>query len=127
MLGERGVTAGKVFPVSFYVLPIHGADVVLGVQWLSTLGPFLSDFKVPSIQFVYDNAPVIIVGNPSATPTHASLAQFNRFVFTDAIESAHTVIVVEVHTDQTITTLTSTQHPDITNLLSHFDYIFTTP
>ena len=119
--------AGKVFPVSFFVLPIHGADVVLGVQWLSTLGPFLSDFKVPSIQFVYDNTPVTIVGNPPATPTQASLAQFNRFIFTDAIESAHTVTLAAVHPDEPTNTLTSTSHPDITNLLSHFGYIFTKP
>ncbi|MCH84285.1 retrotransposon-derived protein PEG10-like, partial [Trifolium medium] len=39
------------FSISLYVLPIQGADVVLGVQWLQTLGPFVSDFTIPSMQF----------------------------------------------------------------------------
>ncbi|KAL0444686.1 UNVERIFIED_CONTAM: hypothetical protein Slati_2191300 [Sesamum latifolium] len=29
------------FCIPFYLLPIHGADVVLGVEWLQTLGPFV--------------------------------------------------------------------------------------
>lgn len=43
--------SGHVFPIPFYTLPIHDADPVLGVQWLASLGPFLSDYPVPSIQF----------------------------------------------------------------------------
>jgi hypothetical protein len=42
------------FHIPFFILPIHGADLVLGVQWLQTLGAFLSDYSVPSIQFTYD-------------------------------------------------------------------------
>ncbi|KAL2236314.1 UNVERIFIED_CONTAM: hypothetical protein Sindi_0823100 [Sesamum indicum] len=37
------------FRISFYLLPVHGADVVLGVQWLRTLGPFVYDFSIPSM------------------------------------------------------------------------------
>jgi hypothetical protein len=37
------------FHTSLYVLPIQGADMVLGVQWLQTLGPFVSDFTIPSM------------------------------------------------------------------------------
>jgi hypothetical protein len=32
------------FNTNFYVLPLDGFDVVLGVQWLRTLGPVLWDF-----------------------------------------------------------------------------------
>jgi hypothetical protein len=32
------------FNTNFYVLPLDGFDVVLGVQWLRTLGPILWDF-----------------------------------------------------------------------------------
>ncbi|XP_011078981.1 uncharacterized protein LOC105162605 [Sesamum indicum] len=49
------------FRISFYLLPVHGADVILGVQWLRTLGPFVSDFSIPSMQFYYDGSLVVLV------------------------------------------------------------------
>lgn len=41
--------SGHLFHIPFYVLPVHGANVILGVHWLKTLGAFLSDYNVPSI------------------------------------------------------------------------------
>ncbi|KAL0283614.1 UNVERIFIED_CONTAM: Retrovirus-related Pol polyprotein from transposon.6 [Sesamum angustifolium] len=53
------------FSISVYVIQIFGADIVLGVQWLSSLGTFISDFSVPSMQFshvtVLDRFPIPIV------------------------------------------------------------------
>ena len=36
---------GYSFVTSFYVLPIQGADLVLGVQWLQELGPITIDYS----------------------------------------------------------------------------------
>ncbi|KAK4435362.1 hypothetical protein Salat_0699600 [Sesamum alatum] len=41
------------FTVPLYLLPIHGADLILGVQWLQSLGPFLSNFSVSSMHFYH--------------------------------------------------------------------------
>lgn len=35
--------------IPFYLLPIEGADVVLGMKWLRILGPLLADFSIPKI------------------------------------------------------------------------------
>ena len=35
----------------FMVLPLMGCDLVLGVQWLKTLGPITWDFKILEMQF----------------------------------------------------------------------------
>ncbi|KAL0374149.1 UNVERIFIED_CONTAM: Retrovirus-related Pol polyprotein from transposon.6 [Sesamum radiatum] len=63
--------------IPFYIFPIHGADVVLGVHWLRTLGPFLSDFAVPSMQFYHDNTLITLTGTTSCTPQIASYSRFS--------------------------------------------------
>lgn len=46
------VTLGKTqFLIDFYVLPISRADVILGIQWLKTLGPIVTDCANLSMQF----------------------------------------------------------------------------
>ncbi|GJV48363.1 ty3-gypsy retrotransposon protein [Tanacetum coccineum] len=42
------------FTIPFFVLPIEGADVVLGISWLGALGTITTDFSVPQISFVKD-------------------------------------------------------------------------
>jgi hypothetical protein len=122
------VMASHLFSIPFFVLPIHGADLVLGVQWLRSLGPFLSDYNIPSIQFVHNRQPVTIVGTQTPGPSHASLAQFNRFLFTDAVDSAHTVTLTHMESDSPLLpdTDNSTQ-PDIALLLQQFDVVFSVP
>ena len=39
------------FGADFFVLPLAGYDVVLGTQWLATLGPLLWDFGQLTLQF----------------------------------------------------------------------------
>ncbi|OMO56102.1 Retroviral aspartyl protease [Corchorus olitorius] len=39
---------------SFMLLPLSGCDVVLGVEWLSLLGPILWDFSTLTMQFSVD-------------------------------------------------------------------------
>lgn len=40
------------FLVDLYVLPISGAELVLGVQWLKTLGPVLTDYNHLTMHFI---------------------------------------------------------------------------
>ncbi|KAL0315372.1 UNVERIFIED_CONTAM: Retrovirus-related Pol polyprotein from transposon [Sesamum radiatum] len=54
--------------IPFYIFLIHGANVILGTHLLSTLGPFLFDFLVPSMQFYHNNTLITLTGNPSCTP-----------------------------------------------------------
>ncbi|KAK2380216.1 hypothetical protein QL285_035697 [Trifolium repens] len=114
--------ADEVFHIPFFILPIHGADLVLGVQWLQTLGSFLSDYSVPSIQFTHNNKPITLIGNPPASPTLATYSQFCRFIFTDAIVSAHTVTITELTPPSE-----SPHHPDITHLLNQYSPVFSKP
>lgn len=58
------------FDTPLYVLPIQGVDVVLGVQWLQTLGPFVSDFTIPSMRFSHNDQLITITGTKSLPLSH---------------------------------------------------------
>ena len=44
---------GQTFMSGVMLLPRGGCDMVLGIQWLSTLGQIMCDFKELKMQFVY--------------------------------------------------------------------------
>ncbi|KAL0319961.1 UNVERIFIED_CONTAM: Retrovirus-related Pol polyprotein from transposon.6 [Sesamum radiatum] len=115
----------------FYLFPIHGADVVLGAHWLSSLGPFLSDYSIPSMQFYHNGVLVTLAGSPSATPDYASFHQLQRLVTTKSI---HSSFLLSVHSSSDASpspddTILSAQsfHPDLYVLLTKFQHIFLIP
>jgi len=126
------VTLGyQQFLISFYILPIHGPDLVLGVQWLQTLGAFLFDYSVPSTQFTHYQKPITLIGEPPAQSTLATYSQFFHFLFTYLIESAHTITLAQYNLHSS-TSLNQTPklrpvHLDISTLLHKFAAVFTTP
>lgn len=52
------------FHIDFYVLPISGADVVLGIQWLKTFGPIITDYKSLSMQFHWKGSTIRLSNIP---------------------------------------------------------------
>ncbi|KAH7543989.1 hypothetical protein JRO89_XS15G0078500 [Xanthoceras sorbifolium] len=85
ILGEKLVSPGKcssvpfklqkvTFMADFFILPLEGYDVVLGTQWLRTLGPIQWDFEKLQMAFKWQNKEVVLRGltymsnNNSDTP-----------------------------------------------------------
>ncbi|XP_026399723.1 uncharacterized protein LOC113295606 [Papaver somniferum] len=71
--GEKLISSGNCFQtnlslqrvlmlVDFYVLPLEGCDVVLGNQWLSTLGPIVYDFSKLHMRITVDGKEVLLQG-----------------------------------------------------------------
>lgn len=57
---------GHLFTIGFFLLPLWGCDIVLGMQWLKTLGPVLWDFACLTMNFTQDKESIILRGlNPS--------------------------------------------------------------
>ncbi|XP_062114581.1 uncharacterized protein LOC133825687 [Humulus lupulus] len=52
------VLQGHKFMVDLYVFPICGLDVVLGMQWLQTLGPCVHDHKALTMEFNWQGSVV---------------------------------------------------------------------
>lgn len=53
--------------VDLYVLPIVGADIVFGVQWLKSLGPVLTDYNTMCMKFFYGGQLVELQGDTELT------------------------------------------------------------
>uniref|UniRef100_A0A803PH70 Uncharacterized protein n=1 Tax=Cannabis sativa TaxID=3483 RepID=A0A803PH70_CANSA len=48
---DNAMDKGHIFIVDLYILPIHGLDVVLGMQWMQNLGPCIHDHKTLTMEF----------------------------------------------------------------------------
>lgn len=56
------VLGGEIFRVTLYALPLVGLDLVMGVQWLATLGPTLCDWKAQTMQFEWADKSIQLHG-----------------------------------------------------------------
>lgn len=59
------VIQGQEINVDFYVLPLKGWDMVLGIEWLVTLGPVVTNYVIAQFQFTYNNQPICWQGDTS--------------------------------------------------------------
>lgn len=53
---------GQSFSADLLLLPLSGSDIVLGVQWFSTLGPILWDFNNLTVEFKHQGKKVRLRG-----------------------------------------------------------------
>ncbi|KAL5149915.1 hypothetical protein HKD37_13G036639 [Glycine soja] len=70
------VMTHKVFHIPCYILLIHGANLVFRVHWLQTLGTFLSDYLIPSIQFSYHNQSITLIVSSPTLSTQAFMRSY---------------------------------------------------
>ncbi|XP_028215187.1 uncharacterized protein LOC114397318 [Glycine soja] len=66
------------FTVDLHMLPIAGANVVLGVQWLKSLGPVLTDYNTLCMKFFHADNLVELKGDTETTLNFISSTQFHR-------------------------------------------------
>ncbi|XP_058726191.1 uncharacterized protein LOC131597514 [Vicia villosa] len=125
-----------VFSIPFHLLPIEGADVVLGMEWLRTLGPLITDFSIPKISFTFNNNEITISGDPKPIPSHSSYNQFCQLLHSDSIASLHLLIYQPTPENflspdppnfHSLDTLPSSLPKPISNLLKSFSSIFQKP
>ncbi|XP_058733199.1 uncharacterized protein LOC131604800 [Vicia villosa] len=121
----------KPFNLPFYLLPIEGADVVLGMAWLRTLGPIQADFSIPSLTFQHLTKPITLTGDPTPFPTHTSFHQLKQLIHTDAVASFHLLLMEPTNplipTPNPPPPNSVTLPSQITQLLTKFQSIFQQP
>ncbi|MCH90126.1 hypothetical protein A2U01_0011034, partial [Trifolium medium] len=112
------------FIVDLFVLPLSGAELVLGVQWLKTLGPILTDYEKLTMSFYKDGEQVQLAGVPKPSPQESNLNQLQRLIHTDALDTflhLHLIVPDNPNTEP------DTPHPQITPILDKFDSLFQPP
>jgi hypothetical protein len=87
---------GDPFHVDLFIMPLAGYDVVLGTQWLATLGPVLSDFGGYTMMFHRQGRPVCWQGvqgsvAPTICTTTATLTLLDELLasFADIFTEPH--------------------------------------
>ncbi|GJW30936.1 transposon ty3-I gag-pol polyprotein [Tanacetum coccineum] len=113
---------------SAYVLPISGADIILGAAWLATLGPHLADYSSATIKFYLDDKFITLTGDTSLLPAQAQFHHFKRLSATDAIAEAYTLhcFSMETSSDDPLQVPDSVPH-DLGNILHVFSFVFSVP
>jgi hypothetical protein len=111
------------FLVDLFVLPLSGADIVVGVQWLKTLGPVLTYYNQLTLKFLKNGQIVQLQGEPKPDPTESSFHQLRRLVSTQAIDTYYQIHILNPSNPTEPTNFS----PPIHNLLDQYSDLFTPP
>jgi hypothetical protein len=97
-----------------------GCDIVLGVEWLHTLGPILMDFKDLTMQFQQEVQQYKFQGI-----TTGSLEIISSHRMEKLLKKGHSGIIAQIHSIHVVET--PFVHPNLQSILSHHQDFFTTP
>ncbi|GKE34709.1 reverse transcriptase, partial [Tanacetum coccineum] len=66
-LGFSWMFQGVIYTFDVMILPLKGCEMVLGIQWLSTLGWIRCDFRNLIMEYTYKDKKVVLRGTQQAT------------------------------------------------------------
>ncbi|XP_061357641.1 uncharacterized protein LOC133301946 [Gastrolobium bilobum] len=117
---------GHSFCPDLYVLPIQGAEVVLGVQWLSEWGNITINYKQLVMRFEREGQPVEIQGEPTANMQPIQLNQFRRLTASNSVACLYQLHAT-VHPHESL--IASRNEPDarVLHVLKEFEQVFSKP
>lgn len=85
-IGQQIIIDKEQFNMTCYVLPLAGLEVVLGVQWLRSLGPILWNFRDLSMAFWHNGRSVRLAGMGGSEP-HCTSLQTTKDLLATLLES----------------------------------------
>lgn len=116
---------GHHFTVTFHLLPISGANVVLGIEWLRQFRPITTDYTSFSMKFTYMGRLIELHADISNGPQSISAPQVKRLIQTESASALFHLSIIPTQPDP--------QHllphtiPVIEALLTQFQQLFQTP
>lgn len=109
------------FSIDLYVLPISSTKIILGVQWLKSLGPILTDYNTLTMKFVHNGTIIELSGDSSRDHQAISPPQLRRMLQTDGVSE-----FFHIRIDTSIPDSPHTP-PEIQSLINTFSLLFQTP
>ncbi|XP_061361231.1 uncharacterized protein LOC133305112 [Gastrolobium bilobum] len=118
------------FNLDLFVLDLKGADIVLGVQWLATLGPIMTDYAQLLMTFSHNGMSINLQGDPPNLPTAISSSTLGKLMSLNTIASCLMCFATTTtKASSTVEHTSSLNHPisDIQSLLQQYHDVFSTP
>ena len=107
------------------VTPVEdsGADVVLGVQWLKTLGPILTDHTSLNMKFITGGKLVEMKGERETNLQQVTPSQLRRLLYTNPASTFYHIRI------DAQTTIQPANHalPEVTSLITRYSSLFQPP
>ncbi|KAF7833267.1 Ty3/gypsy retrotransposon protein [Senna tora] len=113
--------------VSAHVLEVKGADMILGAQWLATLGPHIADYSTATIKFYCTGQFVTLHGESKPIANVAQFHHLKRLTNTDAICAYFAIQPHHVDPDPTRASFTDLLPADLQTLLQRFSVVLEVP
>ncbi|XP_062104135.1 uncharacterized protein LOC133815295 [Humulus lupulus] len=129
-IGVELLMQGHQFVVDLYVLPICGLDIVLGMQWLQSLGPCLHDHKNLTMEFQWQGSTVKLEGSKTAAPNQLTFTQFHALIREGDIKDVYRLMALQKEDPPALTDLQTveSQFPsEGFGLLTEFQAVFAEP
>ena len=105
------------FTSDFIALELGMVDVILGVQWLETLGKCEVDWKEQELSFMYNGNKVILFGDPSLNCSSFSFKSLSPFSNADTRERGELLL-----SGNEVTTIIPEIPRKLQTLLDKFDH-----
>ena len=119
---------GHTIQVPVYLLPISGADLILGAAWLSTLGLHLADYQSLQLRFLQKGKLITLQGEHGSIPAAAQFHHIRRLHNTNAIAEAYTMHFKPLElTSEPVLDLPQDMEPELALLLHTYQEVFQQP
>ncbi|MCH79797.1 Ty3/gypsy retrotransposon protein, partial [Trifolium medium] len=119
---------GHELSIPAYLLPVAGADLILGSSWLATLGPHIADYAALTLQFYQNGQFIKLQGDRKNTPLQAQFHQLKRMHHTNAIDECFTIqMIPPIVPHDILSGLPVDMEPELAILLHTYQKVFQTP
>lgn len=111
--------------MTFHLLPISGADAVLGIEWLRQFGLITTNYTSFSMKFTYMGRPIELHADISNGPRSISAPQVKRLIHTGSASALFHLSIIPTQPDPQ--TLLPHPIPAIEALLTQVQKLFQNP